>query len=253
MTTWLHFVGSRVYGIRRFEHEAKKLGAQRGAPFSVVQLAEFGDRALVGEFRNVPFERKVKKKGGGTYKRTQYTPTATVFGYFSLNTLVWSNLPTEIREAVLKHVTVLKVGGPETAGHVDRMCGSYDVGPAIYVEEGLGDLAGIIENVMVEQGEDPNDYKWLLGGKYHPIEPALVMKNQPFFHGYKNLTGVEKYEELVRWAASNAEAPGYIEAKQEHAILQVFNYGKRRYVPKEEAEAIDKLIAAEVQEARRKI
>jgi hypothetical protein len=258
MTSWLHFIGSRVYGMRRFEHEAKKIGAQRGLPFSVIRgpaelgeeaTMEYGDRVLVAEYKTIQPRRK-----GTTGRKPKAVPTATVFGYFRVDSFVWADIPDALRTEVLKHLDIVDIIPAKEDTQEDRACGSYGMGPMTIINDNLADVAGIIENVFIAAGVDPNSYKYLVRGRYEGFKNPAVIRGQKFFHGYKRLDDkATKALGLYAWGDMTGPKGVQLKGKKEAkpGVLQIFNYSKRRYVPKAERDAIDKVLEEEVKEARR--
>ena len=165
---WLHYVGSGTYGIKKYVAEADKLGVSRAIPFSVLKKMKWGDIVYLAEFKRD--NRRVEKSAG----------MATIFGYVTVGGFNHT-LPAEIREQVKKEIP-MKCESWEGA-LVNRECGSYEITSLCYTEEKLEAIANIIEKLLKESNLDPNDYNFLVTGKFSKLDKEVRVPLY-FFRGF---------------------------------------------------------------------
>jgi len=202
---WLHYIGSKLYPISRFEHEARRLGVQRTIPFHQLKNFRWGTPILLAVH--------IPSKNGGEGQ-------AEVFGYFVVSGLTTSfsleGLPIRMRKV-------------SEGGHTEsRACGSYTVGASYAVEEDLPEICEKIANYCKERAIDPNAYKWFLKGEYHRLEYGVILNPAKFARGYMKvkIKGAEGLDKLL----STAETP---------TAIYICDYKRRQYLPKREAQGLD--------------
>src|SRR5438132_5500549 len=146
----LHFIGSGLYGAKRFINEAKRLGVQRVVPFSVLRKLTWGSIILLGEHSKVPIDQNSSEN------------IATIFGFFGVRGIV-DNLPDEVKESLIESLDIVKVadGG---AKRVTRGCGSYIVTASLIVRDSLAQLVQKIEGACEENGVNVGDCRFFLSG-----------------------------------------------------------------------------------------
>lgn len=107
MTTWLHFIGDNYKDDYRFILEARRNGISRNVPLQVARGFHFGDRVQLLRW---------KRKGNLVY----------AFAEMVVNSVV---LPHEIAQQVTdKLAEYMELSYDPSPLHIDRDCGSYDIG-----------------------------------------------------------------------------------------------------------------------------
>jgi len=217
MKYWLHFIGNRLYGIKRFIAEARRLGVQRAVPFHQLKHFRYNDVVLLA-----------------TYNKIEDEDVAHVFGYFRITGLVY-NLE-EANEKLLEKLDIVKTvdcgGKTET-----RACGSYCVGSAYIVNDDLPEIYEKAKETCKEAKVDPNKYKWFLKGPLIVLDEPVILRGQKFFRGYRQVE------------IEGLEIPK--PSGESRYLIWIYDYKQRKYLPKRERDRLDHVLLDEFITIRR--
>ena len=212
---WFHFVGRGLYGTRRFIAEARRLGVSRAISWaSLVKLAEdgWGTPVLLAEYRRVQ-------------EGDQEAEGAVVFGYFYVRGL---NIPQTVSEKLLPKLNISAYQGG--GGVVHRLCGSYSIGGSYVVEDSLKELVGKIREACRELGVNPVRLNVFVTGQLHLLPSPVILRGQKFFRGFRKV-------QIEGLDLSKVDVEPY--------LTFIYDYQRRRYLPKEERDRFDHLLLDE--------
>ena len=204
MTTYLlHFVGSRLYPIKRFLRESERLGVNRAVPFSVLHSIKWGDVVLLAEHSKVPVgENEPSAKVKRDIEKSPSTPSsessdfeghgdgssqptegiATIFGFFRVTSLV-DNLPDKVKNDLMKTLRIVSVS-KDPPKLVMRGCGNYTLVGGVVVEDPIAEVAEKIAVACEKAGINVNSCKFFLAGVLELLEQPVVLRGRAFFQGY---------------------------------------------------------------------
>ena len=215
---WLHFVGRGLYGTRRFIAEARRLGVSRAISWAqLVKLAEdgWGTPVLLAEYRRVQ-------------EGDQEAEGAVVFGYFRVRGIL---LPADISKKVLERIRAIAVGG---GGYrVNRVCGSYIVTGSWQVQDDLKTIVEKIREACRELKRNPAGLSVMLMGPFYQLTTPVILRGQRFFRGFRKVE-IEDLE--VEPTKEDVSVP---------VLTFIYDYQRRRYLPKAERDRLDHLLLDE--------
>ena len=212
----MHYVGSGLYGIRRFINEAKRIGVQRAIPFNMLRHVKWGEPILLADHKKVPVTPDEKM------------PVAMVFAYFKVDSLSYQ-LDPDVKEKLLSKVTIVSSSMPQRE-HEQRACGSYDVGMSFEIKESIEEVVQKIEEACLECKKSINNFKYFLKGEIKVLDAPIIMRNTKFNRGYRKVTldGLKLDKE-----------------KPKKALFFLNNYSRRMYMTKDDEKAYDNVLITE--------
>jgi hypothetical protein len=225
---YLHYIGTQLYGTKRFLNESKRIGAQRTILFDILKNLHFGDKVLLAE------HRKIEQIGADGIQLPEKKQLASVFSFLRVNGLS-HNLPQEISEEVVKRLHVAEVLTAEPMAE-DRACGSYSIIGGVAVLDDIPTICAVIKTVAAEKGLTnlKGGAKFFVRGEVVPLKTPIVLEDLKHTRGYQKVKLPAK--DLV------FDTTG---TEQKQQVFQISNYERRMYMKKEEGEAYDKALLDE--------
>lgn len=229
----MHYIGSKMYGIKRFINESKRMGVQRVIPFRMLKNIQWGQPILCAEYQPVEENILVAQMDDLKLNAVVKKPVASLFGYFNVNSISYSKLPDNIRAKIFEKLDVISFKDLEVDNNMideERSCGQYSIGGVATVTNTFEEIIDAIKQVCEDEKINPNDYKYFLKGDFTQFNKPKILYGRKFSRGYSKVQ-IEDFD--------------IKEIEAEKTMFFLADYEKRKYLRKGDKDRLDRVVEDE--------